>query len=555
MSESILCPRCNNSIEISTALTAQLRERMRIEFDAEVNRKEAVLVSREEGVKDREYQVAEAKRTLEADLQQRLEQEKEKLRKEAKSQAKEAVNIELQHLQTQLTDAKRELSDAQRTELQLRKDRCDLEEKKQALELTVVRAIDEERSKIREEAQRQADEEHRLKAADNDQLITDLRRQLGDIKERELKVNESKRVLEADLQQRLELEKEKIGKEAKSQAKEAVNIELQHLQTQLTDAKKELSDAQRTELQLRKDRCELEEKKQALELTVARAIDEERGKIREEVQRQAEEEHRLKAADSDKLVDDLRRQIGDLKRKAEQGSLQIQGEVMEVELENLLRDYFPHDDIEPIPTSKNGGDVLQHVIDNHGQRCGAILWEAKRTKSFQDGWLGKLREDLRAARGQVAVIVSTELPKGVTTFACIDGVWVTSRACLPGLATALRQGILEVGRTHRHLENKQTKVELLHQYLSSNDFRQRVEGIIEAFVTLKEDLESEKRSMRRMWNKREKQLDRAMSNTTAMYGDLGGILGTKLPIIPQLELDSIAPETKARSDALAASLN
>lgn len=400
------------------------------------------------------------------------------------------------------------------------------------------------REQVRQEFQEQTKRQDALIASRENQL-----------KDREREITLAKRALEAELVQRVEQERERLQQEANSQAKHAVSLEMQQLQAQLLETTKNLTESQTKELQLRKDRRELEEKKQALELTVARTIDQERNNIREEAKRQADEEHRLKAADSDRLVDDLRRQIGDLKRKAEQGSLQIQGEVLEVELENLLRDHFPHDLIEPIPTSKNGGDVLQNVVDHGGQRCGSILWEAKRTKSFNDAWLGKLREDLRAARGQVAVIVSTELPKGVTTFACIDGVWVTSRACLHGLATALRQGILEVGRTHRHLENKQTKVELLHQYLSSSDFRQRVEGIVEAFVTLKEDLESEKRSMRRMWNKREKQLDRAMSNTTAMYGDLGGILGTKLPSIAQLELESVAPETKLKSDALAASLN
>ena len=299
---------------------------------------------------------------------------------------------------------------------------------------------------------------------------------------------------------------------------------------------------QQAELQLRKDRRALEEQTQALELTVARTLDGERAKIREEAKHQADDEHRLKAADNDKLVTDLHRQIGDLKRKAEQGSLQIQGEVMELELEDLLRSRFPLDTIEPIPVSNNGGDVLQYVHDAGGLRCGAILWEAKRTKSFNDAWLPKLRDDLRAAHGHIAVLVSDELPKGVATFTCIDGVWVTSRACLLGLAAALRLGIVEVARTRRHLEGKQTKVELLYDYLAGPEFRQRVEGIVEAFVTLREDLESEKRSMRRIWNKREKQLDRAVANTTALYGDLGGILGLKLPQIPQLELATIAPD-------------
>lgn len=362
------------------------------------------------------------------------------------------------------------------------------------------------------------------------------------LKERELEIAQAKRALETELEHRVEQERDRLLQEAKSQAKNAVSLEMQHLQSQLLETTKNLTESQSKELQLRKDRRDLEEKKQALELTVARTIDEERNRIREEAKCQADEEHRLKAADNDKLVAELRRQIGDLKRKAEQGSLHIQGEVLEVELENLLRDHFPYDVIEPIPVSKNGGDVLQHVVDQAGQRCGSILWEAKRTKSFNDCWLGKLREDLRAARGQVAVLVSMELPKGVSTFAFIDGVWVTSRTCLPGLATALRQGILDVARTHRLIEGRQGMAEMLHHYFTGAEFHQRVEGIVEAFVTLKEDLESEKRSMRRIWNKREKQLDRAVSNTTALYGDLGGILGPKLPSIPQLELANIAPE-------------
>ncbi|MFT3883289.1 MAG: DUF2130 domain-containing protein [Gemmatales bacterium] len=362
------------------------------------------------------------------------------------------------------------------------------------------------------------------------------------LKNREREISQAQRALETELEQRLAHERERLKLEAATEAKDAISLEFKQLQSQLMETRKNLTESQTKELELRKDRRDLEEKKRALELTVARTIDDERSKIREEAKRQVDEEHRLKAADSEKLVDDLRRQIGELKRKAEQGSLQIQGEVLEVELENLLRDNFPYDVVEPIPVSKNGGDVLQHVVDQAGQRCGSILWEAKRTKSFNDCWLGKLREDLRAARGQVAVLVSMELPKGISTFAFIDGVWVTSRACLAGLATALRQGILDVARTHRLLEGRQGMADMLHQYFTGTEFRQRVEGIVEAFISLKEDLESEKRSMRRIWNKREKQLDRAVSNTTALYGGLGGILGPKMPQIAQLELAEIARE-------------
>jgi hypothetical protein len=291
-------------------------------------------------------------------------------------------------------------------------------------------------SAFKAQIQEQLRQEFEALAKQNEQKLASREQQLQ-VRLQELQ--QSQQAQETEFQKRVIQERNRIQEELTTQTRQAIAVEMQQLQTQLSDAKKELTQTKRVELQLRRDRVDLEERTQALELTVARAMDEERGKIREDAKRQADEEHRLKAADHDKLVVDLRRQIGDLKRKAEQGSLQIQGEVLEVELEKLLRDHFPLDVIEPIPVSKNGGDVLHHVVDQAGQRCGTILWEAKRTKSFNDHWLGKLREDLRAARGQVAVLVSMELPKGVTTFAQIDGVWVTSRACLPGLASALRQ--------------------------------------------------------------------------------------------------------------------
>jgi hypothetical protein len=184
------------------------------------------------------------------------------------------------------------------------------------------------------------------------------------------------------------------------------------------------------------------------------------------------------------------------------------------------------------------------VHDQRGLDCGAILWESKRTKNWIDGWLPKLRNDQRAAKAHVAVLTSEELPKGLTNFGCIDGVWVTNRHCLMGLAEALRQGMIEAARMKRSLQGRQDKVELLYNYLAGSEFRQRIEGIVEAFMTLRDDLESEKRSMHRLWAKREKQLERAARSTSGMYGDLAGILGPNLPQIANLELASIASDSE-----------
>jgi hypothetical protein len=187
---------------------------------------------------------------------------------------------------------------------------------------------------------------------------------------------------------------------------------------------------------------------------------------------------------------------------------------------------------------------VQHVYDQSGLDCGSILWESKRTKNWSDAWLPKLRNDQRVAKAHVAVLTSEELPKGLTNFGYMDGVWVTSRYCLMGLAAALRQGMIEAARTRRSLQGRQDKIEILYNYLAGSEFRQRIEGIVEAFMTLRDDLESEKRSMHRIWAKREKQLERAVRNTSGMYGDLAGILGSNLPQIANLELAAITTDSE-----------
>ena len=218
---------------------------------------------------------------------------------------------------------------------------------------------------------------------------------------------------------------------------------------------------------------------------------------------------------------------------------------MELHLEDFLRELFPHDTIEPVPVGAHGGDILQRVHDPSGLDCGVILWESKRTKKWSDAWLPKLRNDQRLSKAHVAVLTSEELPKGLMTFSFIDGVWVTSRQCLMGLAAALRQGMIEAARTRRSLQGQQTKVQVLYNYLASSEFRQRIEGIVEAFMTLRDDLESEKRSMHRIWSKREKQLERAAMNTAGLYGDLAGIVGPSLPQIANLDLAVIAQDDEA----------
>ena len=353
------------------------------------------------------------------------------------------------------------------------------------------------------------------------------------IAKRERAIQQKEQSLDADLQSRLNAETSRLRKEIEKATRTAYSEEVEELQAKLNAATA-------AEVELRKSRRELEQQTRDLELAVNRKLDEERETLREQARVQIAEQNRHLDADKDKLIGDLKRQIDDMKRTAEFRSQQAMGFTLELELENDLRRHFPMDTIEAVPGGASGGDVLQHVVDRNGARCGTILWESKRTRNWNDQWLPKLREDQRRAKADFAAILSVEMPKGVNNFKCIDSVWVTNRDCHIGLAGALRAGLIEAARARETAHGKMNKVDLVFQYFASSEFRQKIEGLVEAWVALKQDLDSEKRSLSKIWNKRERQIHRAMANTTALYGDLSCIIGPSLPAIPQLELDGIA---------------
>lgn len=359
-------------------------------------------------------------------------------------------------------------------------------------------------------------------------------------------VEEAKHSIDEQVSEKLVKERKHLSDAALQKAREQVALELADTNEQLTVSQAKLKAAQESELALRKERRELEEQKQSLELTVNRRLDEERAKIRDTAKKEAADERELKDAEKDKLINDLRAKIEDLNRKSEQGSQQLQGEVMEISLEELLRQQFPFDEITPVPKGIHGGDVIQTIRDGSAVICGTILWESKRTKAWSDAWLQKLRDDQRSAKAQLAILISIELPKDVSHFRNIEGIWVTSRPCSLSLASALRAGLIEVAKARRSVEGRNDKMEVLYTYLSGQEFQHRVEGIVEAFVTLREDLEAEKRSTQRIWAKREKQLERAATQTAGMWGDLQGIIGANLPAIEKLNtpaLEAALPST------------
>ena len=360
--------------------------------------------------------------------------------------------------------------------------------------------------------------------------------------EKTAEIEKAKETIDAQVAERLKAERRRVAKEEARKASEALATEMTDLRQQLDDKASKLDEAQKNELELRKQRRDLEERKKQMQLEIERKLDTERKAIRESTQKDMAEEHRLKEAEKEQQLTAMRKQIDDLKRKAEQGSQQTQGEVLELELEALLATRFPTDTIEPVPKGVHGSDVLQRVHDGNGNACGTIIWESKRTKAWSNGWLPKLRDDQREAKAELAAIVSVALPADLSTFALIDGVWVTSGACVAGLAAALRMSLIEMNATRQAEHGRQSKMEVLYAYLAGPQFRQRVEAIFESFSALRNDLEQEKRAMQRIWAKREKQIDRVLANTVGLHGDVAGIIGGTLPEIAGIELKALAAE-------------
>lgn len=375
---------------------------------------------------------------------------------------------------------------------------------------------------------------------------TDIARKEESLREREEAVTKAKQAIEDQVAEKLVAERAKIVSEESKKAKLALQTdidqkarELAELQEVLNQRDAKLAEAQKAQADLIRQKRELDDAKRELELTVEKRVQDGLLATREQAKKEAEEGLKLKVMEKEQTIASMQAQIEELKRRAEQGSQQLQGEVQELELEAVLRTKFPRDTIEPVPKGEFGGDALQRVIGPLGQVCGTILWESKRTKNWSDSWLAKLRDDQRTAKADIAIIVSQTLPKDVESFDLVDGIWVTNAKSVFSLAVALRHSLIELASARQALDGQQTKTEMVYQYLTGPRFRHRVEAIVEAFSSMQEDLDREKKAITKQWAKREEQIERVMGATVGMYGDLQAIAGKSFQEIEGLELTAL----------------
>ncbi len=326
------------------------------------------------------------------------------------------------------------------------------------------------------------------------------------LKQREQQLKDREETVEIEMKKKL-LDRERIIREqAEKFTREKVLLEVREREQKL------LRDREMADIQMKK------------------RIAEEAEKIREE--------ERMRNAELQKKLDDQTRLINEMKRKSEQGSMQLQGEVQEMAIENYLENCFPFDQVSEVAKGKRGGDCVHIVRNEFNQVCGRILYESKRTKHFSHEWLAKIKEDMRLQQADLAVIVTEAFPEGMTRFGELEGIWICSFLEFKALALVFRQNLLRIGEVLASQENKGDKMQMIYSYVTSNEFKQKLEAAFESFKDMQEDLLKEKAMFTNQWAKREKKLFRAMENLVSLYGDVRGIAGGAVPEIKALEMNA-----------------
>jgi len=340
---------------------------------------------------------------------------------------------------------------------------------------------------------------------------------------------------ENQLNDKLKLAKGQLLEEALKKATEETQLQMDMLSKELKEKAQKLKESQVKELELIQKEKLIKEREESLKLDMEKQMMERQKEIEERVKKMEGERSDLKIKELEKKLADQVELAETMRRKAEQGSMQLQGEVLELALEELLKSNFPFDTIEEVAKGTKGADCIQHVKNNVAQVCGKIIYESKRTKTFTNEWIEKLKQDMRAQQADIAVIVTEVLPKDMDAFGFKEGVWICRFSEVKALAYVLRDSLVKVYGAVASQENKGDKMQMLYNYLTGNEFNQNLLAIMEGFISLKDSITREKVQMEKMWKEREKQLEKVLLNTTQFYGSIKGIAGNAIGDIKLLD--------------------
>ncbi len=388
---------------------------------------------------------------------------------------------------------------------------------------------------------------HQLEEKLKKELNAELSRQKKALQEREDAVGRQreelekqqhaiKQEIERGVKQRLEKESEELTRKVWAEAEAEQSDRITSLETELKEKSEKVKELNKSKAEIERLKREKEELREAIEAESERKLSEKLRQEKERIRKDVESNVELKLSEKEDLITQLRKQLQEAQRKAEQGSTQRQGEVQELAIEQWLRETYPLDTIEEIKKGAQGADCLQRVNTRSRARCGSIYYESKRTKAFQPAWLEKFKNDIREKNADVGVLVTEAMPPDMDRMGLRDGVWVCSFEEFKGLSAVLRETIVQISNVTAAQVNKGSKMEMLYDFLTGTEFRMQVEAIVEGFTQMKNDLETEKRAIQAQWKKREKQIEKVLLNTTNMYSSIKGIAGSAVQSVKMLEL-------------------
>lgn len=377
------------------------------------------------------------------------------------------------------------------------------------------------------------EEEIALKRIEYKQALDMLKQKEEDIKEQKEKFDEELKKATKEL---LKQEKQKLQEELKKEILEEQSESIALLKKELDEKSNQVKELNTAKAQIEQLKRDKEEMESAIMAKAQFALNEQLKIEKEKIQKTVDDQNELKLKQKEEQLEQLKKQLQDTQRKLEQGSQQLQGEVQELAIEEYLQNKYPFDFIEEIKKGVRGGDCIQTVHTREIQNCGKIYYESKRTKDFQKSWIEKFKADMREKGADIGVLVTEVLPKELERMGLIDGVWICTYEEFKGLSSVLRESIIKINQAKKSEENKTDKMSLLYDYLTSTEFKMQIEAIVEGFTQMQSDLDSEKRSMQRIWKQREKQIEKVLDNTIGMYGSIKGIAGNSIGNVKALEL-------------------
>jgi len=347
---------------------------------------------------------------------------------------------------------------------------------------------------------------------------------------------EQKEEIENQVKDKVKQKEIDLKKKYKSEAENEQSDAISSLREELEEKSGKIKELNKTTIELEKVKREKDELEDSIKAETEIELNRRLATEKEKIHKEESDKNELKFKELEKQLEDQKRLTEEMKRKQEQGSMQTQGEVQELGIEEWLIDKFPLDTIQEIKKGERGADCLQIVHTRTHQNCGSIYYESKRTKAFQPSWMEKFKADIRDKNANIGVLVTEVMPPDMERFGMRDGVWICTFEEFKGLCAVLRESIVQINTAIITQDNKGDKMGMLYDFLTSNEFKLQIEAIVEGFTQMKTDLESEQRSMRGIWKKREKQIEKVLLNTAGMYGSIKGIAGNSLQSVPLLEL-------------------